>query len=94
MEECYYQTKKEFIGVAWSIYITASCDSSDLQSEEYQQYICERVFANDHTHRLLWEMTKYNRGAKFKMYPHDHITTMAGRYGHSRVPCRLTSSEE
>ena len=37
-------------------------------SQEYQQYICERVFANDFTHCLLWETAEYNRGAKIKMH--------------------------
>ena len=68
MDERYYQTKKDFTAASWSIYITACCNISDLQSEEYQQYICERVFANDQAHRLLWKMAKYDRGPETKMH--------------------------
>ena len=68
MEERYYQTNEDFTGVARSIYITAYCDISDLQSEEYQLYICERVFANDCTYCLLWEMAKDNCGGKIKTH--------------------------
>ena len=72
MEESYYQTKKDFTTVARSIYITACCNISDLQSEEYQRYICERVFANDCIHCLLWEMAEYDRIAKNQDAPHGH----------------------
>ena len=64
MGERYYQTKKEFTAVVRSIYISASCDLYNYESDEYQQYVCERVFTNDRTQRLLWEMAEYDRSAK------------------------------